>query len=220
MSTSTCPWDSLRTSFGLPNLDYCEANLCSWIENPANAWSNLAYIVAGVVLLKQLKSRTFPALFIFLGLCSFFYHASHNFFSQSLDFLGMFLLLSYFSASRSKMAISLSAFQVFGIALLQTAVWMLMTLAMAKANLPYQFLIVLLGGLILIRERKFVKRSTHLRYALFFVVLGEICSILDLSRVWCTPQSLVQGHAVWHLLSALGLYFLALHGERYERGRT
>ena len=45
-----CPWYEL-SELRLPNFDWCEAQRCSYVVEPANAWSNLAYVIVGLVLL-------------------------------------------------------------------------------------------------------------------------------------------------------------------------
>jgi hypothetical protein len=46
-----------------------------------------------------------------------------------------------------------------------------------------------------------------------------VCSVLDVSRVWCEPANhWLQGHAVWHVLSALALLFTARHYARSMEG--
>ena len=88
-----CPWSGFRQ----PNVNWCEAELCSWITNPADTWSNLAYIALALVMwldARKRGSRTLamfgPASFI-TGLFSFAYHASYTFFLQFFDFVGMFV---------------------------------------------------------------------------------------------------------------------------------
>ena len=41
-----CPW----SGFTPPNVDWCEEELCAWIVNPADTWSNLAYVVLGLFM--------------------------------------------------------------------------------------------------------------------------------------------------------------------------
>ena len=51
----------------------------------------------------------------------------------------------------------------------------------------------------------------------FFLVVGETCSLLDLSRIWCNPTDhVVQGHAVWHLLTSVALLCQFLHYTQFE----
>lgn len=47
------------------------------------------------------------------------------------------------------------------------------------------------------------------------LIAAAVCSALDAARIWCDPHDhLVQGHALWHLLSAISLGLLALSYER------
>ena len=41
-----CPW----SGWAPPNVQWCEENLCALVTAPANTWSNLAYIVVGLVM--------------------------------------------------------------------------------------------------------------------------------------------------------------------------
>lgn len=38
-----------------PNVDWCEQELCSWITNPADTWSNLAYLAFGVLMILETR---------------------------------------------------------------------------------------------------------------------------------------------------------------------
>ena len=52
-----CPW----YSWTRPNVKWCEENLCAWVTAPANTYSNLLYIILGVVMIRQarkVRSRT------------------------------------------------------------------------------------------------------------------------------------------------------------------
>ena len=42
-----CPWSGWTP----PNVDWCEEELCAWVVNPADTWSNLAYIALGAVMI-------------------------------------------------------------------------------------------------------------------------------------------------------------------------
>merc|ERR1712166_1459570 len=50
-----------------------------------------------------------------------------------------------------------------------------------------------------------------------FLVVGLTCSMLDLNRIWCNPQNhVVQGHAVWHLFTALALMCQFQHYTQFQ----
>ena len=93
-----CPWHSITETWGAPNVKWCEETLCQWISEPANTWSNLAYIFAAILLWKtktkkpsvRTRLNYFSFAIAFCGIGSFIYHASNNRLTQFLDFLGMF----------------------------------------------------------------------------------------------------------------------------------
>ena len=87
---------------------------------------------------------------------------------------------------------------------------------MRSMGLPYQFIIV--GAAILIIVTEFLaKKRTKLpmgrdfHLAMGFFAAGAGFSVLDATRTFCVPESWLQGHAVWHFLSALGAWFSAKH---------
>ncbi len=80
----TSPWYQL-SEWRKPNLKWCEAQNNSWIIEPANTWSNLAFIIVGIWIAKnnrKFKSKPIHAYawaMIVMGLCSGIYHASFTF---------------------------------------------------------------------------------------------------------------------------------------------
>lgn len=50
------------------------------------------------------------------------------------------------------------------------------------------------------------------------LVVAECFSLADLKRIWCDPGGLLQGHAVWHVLSACAFPMLYRHyAEDFDR---
>lgn len=90
-----CPW----SGWAPPNVQWCEENLCALVTAPANTWSNLAYIVVGLVMwaaarrLGRSDLRFYGPAAIVVGVFSLAYHASYTFFFQFFDFVGMFVFL-------------------------------------------------------------------------------------------------------------------------------
>lgn len=63
-------------------------------------------------------------------------------------------------------------------------------------------------------RRRVVERVSmrHILAGLVLMALAQAASLADLSRALCDPDNhFVQGHAVWHLVSALALYCLVQH---------
>jgi hypothetical protein len=210
------PWESLR-QFGLPNIRWCEAHTHGWIAEPANTWSNLIYIILGLVLLwRQRKNAIISdgligSSLVFLGCASFVYHMSFTFILQIGDFVGMFMLLGYCVAFNLKRAggrrnIHLIA---WGLVFLFFIPFSIMRLY----GIAYQSLIPLFVILLLVTEwkaRKFDPLPLKKFWlGLSLIGISFICTISDAKRWWCMPESMLQGHAFWHLFSALAIFMLA-----------
>ena len=59
-----CPWYEL-SEMAKPNVKWCEASQCSWITEPANTWSNLAFVFSGMIIwyLARKKGQKEPGTF-------------------------------------------------------------------------------------------------------------------------------------------------------------
>lgn len=221
-----CPWYGLYKTFGPPNVHWCEEILCSYVNNPANTWSNIGYIfLAFWILKKYRKDGKFEAFYgwtlLFTGLSSAFYHATNNYLTQFFDFLGMFALVSsiiVFNFKRLGLTKDFS-FRLFGVIVL----FFTMAFFGAKYLFPVQFLIVIGIGGILIQEGIlfFTQRARSFALfglAIFLLALAQLFSQLDLHRIWCEPKNhiILQGHALWHFIAsmALGVYFFYLKKQR------
>lgn len=238
-----CPWHGL-SEYGLPNVNWCEESLCAWVNEPANAWSNLAYVLAGLWLVLSTRGgqtlaapdgrpsilRFFAPIVALVGVCSFIYHASNVYLTQMLDFLGMYLfcfLLLGLNAMRLGWLTG-SGFPRFFLA--SVAGLTGITSVVVRFGFPIQSLISLLTLAILVTE--FLIRRRHQaagggshRYHLsaFFLsfallIAGAACSASDLTRRWCDPSNrFIQGHAAWHVLSALSLLASFYHFRQFSR---
>ena len=212
-----CPW----SGFTPPNLDWCEQELCAWITNPANTWSNLLYVALGWLMWREARRDGHAALSLFgptsiaVGAFSFAYHASYTWMLQFFDFVGMFLFcftvlvrnalrLGWIGARRQ------TACFLAGVAASSALVPVLF-----EAGIPIQGTVLLLvlamvGQELALRRRDgALPAHRHWWAALALIALAALFSALDLSRVWCDPANhWLQGHALWHLLSAASLYAL------------
>jgi len=208
-----CPW----SGFTPPNVNWCEAERCAAIVNPWDAWSNLLYLVLGLWMWREARragradlSRFGPAS-VAIGVFSFAYHASYTFALQFFDFVAMFLFcftvlarnavrLGWIGAPRE------TRFFLAGVALFSALVPPLFAL-----GFPIQALVALLIAVGLAQEWRLRRRDGpgpwYRSYAVGLALLAaaSIASLADVTRIACDPESWLQGHAVWHLLSALAL---------------
>jgi hypothetical protein len=213
-----CPW----SGFTPPNVDWCEAELCAWVTNPANTWSNLLYLVLGVVMWRQARRRQSHALSLFgpasiaVGVFSLIYHASYTWFLQFFDFVGMFLFcfvvltlnarrLGWIAPQRQ------TAFYGVGVALFSGLVPVLFSQGIPIQGLVLILILTMIGQELVLKSRASPPRPDYRLWyaALAAIGLAATLSLLDVTRTWCDPDNhWIQGHAFWHILTALGLYAL------------
>lgn len=223
-----CPWSGWTP----PNVDWCEQELCAWITNPANTWSNLLYVALGLLMWREAR-RGLRSLALFgpasvaVGVFSFAYHASYTWFLQFFDFVGMFLFcftvlsrnalrLGWIAAERQ------TAFFAGGVAAASALVP-----ALFEAGIPIQGIVLLLVLAMIGQELRLRRRDgvhpAHRRWwtALALIALAALLSALDVTRTWCDPANhWLQGHALWHLLSAASLYALFRFYAELESGAS
>lgn len=218
-----CPWSGWTP----PNVDWCEAERCTWIVNPADTWSNLAYLVFGIAMIVWLRrdppARSSPLLSLFgpasilVGVFSGIYHASYTYFFQFFDFVGMFVFcfaVITANALRLGWVGTRARWAFFGAGVLAMSA---MVPLVSETPVPIQSLVGLLIAVILGQEWWIhARRAPHapsvdyvpFRLALCALAAAALFSALDVTRAWCDPDSLLQGHALWHLLSAASLVAL------------
>ena len=222
-----CPWHDL-SQYGLPNVNWCEETLCAVVNEPANAYSNGAYLLIAMAMWALGKSvraaalRRFAPAAVLVGVASFIYHASNTYVTQVLDFLAMFVfcyLLLLINAERLGWLAARAVRRVLpGCVLVSTA----LTAGLGPLGFPIQALIAALILGIIATEVLLRRRSAYpMRYfglAILALTAGAVGSGLDVSRRLCDPQShLLQGHAAWHVLSAVSLLFSFLHYRQFDR---
>lgn len=234
LSGLPAPWATWRPATCMPDACFCEAIGAGFIRQPIDTWSNLAFVLIGLLVLEDVlrpsptrsnllaQRRTYGMVYAFaailIGLGSWFYHASLTFVGQWFDVMGMYLLGTFmvlYNVTRLR-PLSNRVF-VVSYALFNLALGF--SLIVAPALRRYLF-----GGLLLVTIALEVsirrRHVTHIRTvyfiaALLIYVLAQIIWTLDLNHILCDPNSLLQGHAVWHVLTAIstGLLYLYYRSE-------
>lgn len=220
----SCPYDPLLHAFGPPNIKWCEERLCSIVQEPANTWSNLPYIIVGLWILSQARGRrpfrVLGAAAIVMGALSLVYHASNTYATQVLDFVGMFVYLSLLLVwnLRRLGIVSGQTRSVSAYFLLVYANMALLLIFPLALGLPIQSIIMVgtigtfaLEALLAPRTIRALGAGPYRQYglAVLFLASAAMASYLDLSRRWCDPSNhWAQGHALWHLLTAASIIFV------------
>ena len=220
-----CPWSTWKLS---PTA-FCEETLCAWIRQPAATWSNLAFVIVGLIIVRRTRTGQdahFSGLgwvAIITGAGSFFYHASETWIGAIADYLGMYLGSTYM------LTMNLHRYFGWGARLRTLIYWSVLFILLGSMIVAPTFSRVIYGGLgsvscllleglIYIRNRK---NHGYIRYFWLAMVwlsfaLAYGVWMLDESRVVCDPKNhYFNGHALWHVINAISLYCLFLYYRQF-----
>lgn len=198
---------------------------------PANSISSFGYVFVGLLMILMARSREwisgFPPLAasvlglaaVIVGIGSVLLHATLTLRGQFFDVLGMYLIGGFFLVSALAKWRHIPDRRAMVHYALLCAVLVAILYALPEVR-RWLFAVVLLAAIIL--ELVFARpRRSHVRTG--YYVAGLIANIvaftiwnLDQNGQLCAPDSLLQGHAVWHLLGAVAMWFAFLY-YRSER---
>ncbi|MCO4794138.1 MAG: ceramidase domain-containing protein [Bacteriovoracaceae bacterium] len=213
-----CPWYNI-SKMAPPNVKWCEASMCSIITEPANTWSNLAYLILTIWVWRQTKNmedktlKSFVPAFFLMGLFSFVYHASYNFFTQWFDFLGMFLMIGLFAALNLRRMGKLKQTGIWPFYFAFNALFGALTIIFYLTYVPIQSIVLIQALFLIFSELRLrsLEKGTNYKYfyiSIVFIASAATFSVLDVTRTMCDPHNhFFQGHATWHLLSAISVAF-------------
>lgn len=233
---AACPYDEYRETYGPPNVKWCEERLCGHVEEPANTWSNVAYLLIAAIIAWRFRSRggassyqmrELATVVFMMGALSLIYHATNNYISQLFDFFGMFFytsLLLAWNLRRLGIVSSVRGHMILYGALI--AGNFILLFSVPALNIPIQAIVTWNTLAILASEAAvFLFRPADSGYGtgtvgdgryrwfwlgLLLMGIASTFSWSDFSRNWCDPEDHIwQGHAMWHIFSAISIYPIA-----------
>ena len=229
-------WANWLRATCYPNC-FCEAARGGPIEQLSNTYSNLAYVLIGLLIVwgnkgnrgsegKNLmaSSSAYPITYgvtvIAIGAGSFFYHGSLTEVGRWFDWFGMYLYASFiilYNASRLKKLSGIQFVVVYAIFNIILAVVIFNTAPSIRQQIFGLMIAVTLILEYFVRRRDKPQIAGKFLYlALGCLVAAYTIWILDRDRILCAPTSLIQGHAAWHILTAAatGLLFMYYRSEK------
>ena len=235
-------WRSWRPANCMPANCFCEEIRIGAIAQPANTWSSLSFVVMGLIILTTVTGNgpssgkpaanrlsgnlTAPAVYAFslllVGLGSAFYHASLTFVGQFFDLMAMYLLITFvilYNLSRRR-RIPFPGFAVWFILINLLLAYVLVVLPEIRRYLFGALVVVALALEFTLRRKKAIDIEIRfLRAALSALAVAFLIWILDITRIACNPTSWLQGHALWHILSAsaAGLLYFYYRSEKIPK---
>lgn len=206
---------------------FCEAPAAAFPTQFANSFSSLGFVFLGFWALlgggradigtpERRIIPIFAVVLMFIGASSFVYHSTLSFFGQFLDIFSMYTfgtllaLGALYRSGRLSVRAALALFVVLNVAL-----------AVVQYLIPdarrVLFAALLLPGIVL-ELMPFVTgyspRSPRVRFIYIGVatmVGAYVIWTLDQTAFFCSADSLLQGHAIWHLLCAVAAVMIVAH---------
>jgi len=227
-------WHGMEISKSALTVEYCEFNnTTKFFHQSMNTYSNLAYFFFGVLVLQiaqydannqektnQNRLETFPQLSALMGFCfiylsfgSAFFHASLTYLGQRVDMNGTYsisiVLLGiafYHLLHRINFNLTTKRIWVIGLLVIIVAFIPISLLISSSKLLPIMILLLLIS--IAIYYIQFRKEKSFILAILGFVLMFIAVKIrtLDVQKINCDPHSFYQGHAIWHLLTAMSSF--------------
>ncbi|GAA1128904.1 ceramidase domain-containing protein [Nocardioides aquiterrae] len=201
---------------------FCEAARDGWVKQPANTFSNLGFVAAGLAIAAQATrwplgglATPYACLVVLLGPASAAMHATQSSLGGRFDLLSMYLVASFAAAYALMRWVRQGRTFFWQLFLLFVAACELVGLAgdgvpvvQQAGNVAFAVLLaVAIATEVRLHRRD---HGTDLRWgaaALGTILLAFAIWNATRSR-WCDPHSLLQGHAAWHLLGAASAYLL------------
>lgn len=184
----------------------CERITDAFLSQPVNSLTSLAFVVAGLVVVARRPDRgVFAAAVMLVGLGSFAAHGPRWAGSEWLHDVTIAWVLILVVVEGSRRILPMGA--VPGVALVFAI--------MPVAN---DAILSVLAAAVIGRELLPSRRTPVTLWAVGLLGVGALIGTLSRTG-WplCDPDSLLQGHAVWHVLAAAAL---AVWGVGGDRGRS
>ncbi|HSK19541.1 MAG TPA: ceramidase domain-containing protein [Longimicrobiales bacterium] len=235
LSFAPVDWKRWQPATCMPDHCFCEAVRAGPIRQPANTASSLVFLPVAAALFATAATRrrqrprngsagpllalpVYAAIFagatLVIGIGSMFYHASLTFRAQTTDVLGMYLIGSFLVLHNAARVWTIRERTAAALYLIGNGALLWMLVAVPEAR-RYVFGVLVLSAIVLehaARSRGDIRsRPGYFRGALAMFLLGFGIWTLDITHTVCRPESLLQGHAAWHVASAASLFFIFMY---------
>ena len=234
-STHFC--DTLEPAHCMPDC-WCEAvRYDDWIRQPMNTWSNLFFIFVALYIIwlarKEVNDRNeltrnpaYSNLFAFgcilTGLGSMFFHASLTYIGNWIDIMGMYFVAIFLILYNYSRLYHLSLRKMSGWYLGLIIFFGILIYKMAEINnVLFGFVIIgfVISAVIVQRKLKSKSKPIYLWLAIISYYTGSTFWLLDKNGTLCAPDSWMQGHTLWHILSGTAVLLIYLY-FRSEEARS
>jgi hypothetical protein len=215
----SCPWGGYAPA----TIAFCERRLCAWVVEPSNAWSNVAYVLVGLWILRRTGARGGAALSatgvaaVLLGIGSFAFHATGVRVFEVVDVSGMYLISGLALTFPLQRLVGWSdrvAVAFFAACVLVSSGLMI---ALGTDGIVMFGVQIAAATLLELRRRHELPADAGRWLGASIAVLLAGLGIWQLDRngTLCDADNhLVTGHAVWHVLTAVAVLLFYRYQDR------
>lgn len=198
----------------------------SLVLQPADSWSSYGYVLAGMLMIVLARgarwqsgfNRDAAAFFgvtaIFVGLGSVLLHATLSLWGQFFDVTGMYFTSGFMLVCAVARWRNLSERQAIVLYIGLVAALLALLYAVPEVR-RWLFALILIAAIVV--EMGFarpLRPGVKTRLYVSGIAIKAVAFMiwnLDQRGIVCAPNSLLQGHAVWHLLGATSLWLTFLY---------
>jgi predicted membrane channel-forming protein YqfA (hemolysin III family) len=215
-------------------INYCEISRGKFINEPINTWSSLGFVISGLVIAWQLMwgsfnenvnfltrsdftAILFPSLIICVGPSSMAWHATYTHLGGTLDISSMYLVAAFLVAYSMRRFFDWTMEYFIGIIVVVfiicevIAQWTAAIPVLVSVDIMIFAVVLTIFSvteiLFVVIRRPNIKIGWGIAGFFTFLMAVLFWSISKDDGPLCIPKSWFQGHAIWHLLVALGAYF-------------
>lgn len=203
-------WEQFDPATCLPDNCNCELVRDEFIRQPSAFWSSLAYIAASFATLYFIKNKTtelksWAIVCLLMGLSSLFGHMSFTRFSLAVDVSTIVLVLSFFPIMRF-----LSG---RGISLIKKVMFLVLFFIILFFGIyeldkwPKVFLCLLVFIFVLKDTLRSTWNYKTFKVSILILLVSFSFFLFDEFHIGCEPTSFFQFHSVWHIGTALSMFF-------------
>lgn len=198
-----------------PDHCFCEALRGGALMQPVDALSGLAFVVVAIAIVWR-RPNAFAwvsALFtLLIGVGTIYYHARFTMAGQLADNLGMYAFVLWLLWRRLRWRLPWFA------ASLAASAWVLVVAPDLRRYLFASFAAILVFDIIRQWQACAQRQRRLLAVAIGTFACAFVAWTLDVTRLVCWPDSIVQLHALWHIAGALTVWYLyRAHAMTEER---
>lgn len=211
---------------------FCERpRLGALIVQPSDSWSAYGYVVVGFLMIglargpawdsafPRTAATTFGVIAIMVGIGSVLLHATLTLWGQFLDVLGMYLVGSFllvWAIARWRSIPDKIAIVVYVVLCAVLVAVLVIEPEVRRWLFAVVLLVAILIELVFARP---LRNGALVRCYLLGILATAVAFtiwVMDQRGTLCSPDSILQGHAIWHLLGALSIW-LNFNYYRSER---